>query len=210
MGMFIKVCGMRQSANVQEVARLKPDLMGFIFYPKSKRFVGEDFDPSIVKSVMPEVQTVGVFVNEEVEKVLSLVRKYSLDFVQLHGNESPASCQAIREKGIKVLKAFCIHNEFDWTALEPYTDSCDYFLFDTSTIDYGGSGVKFNWKILENYKLAKPFVLSGGIGPEDADIIKSIQHPQLAGIDINSRFEVEPGLKNVGLLQTFISKIRAK
>lgn len=208
--MFIKVCGMRQGANVQEVARLKPDMMGFIFYPKSKRFVGDDFDASIVRSVMPEVQTVGVFVNEEVEKVITMVRKYSLDFVQLHGNESPASCQAIREKGIKVLKAFGIHNEFDWTALEPYTDSCDYFLFDTSTKDYGGSGIKFNWKILEDYKLSKPFVLSGGIGPEDADIIKSIQHPKLAGIDINSRFEVEPGLKNVGLLQTFISKIRTK
>jgi len=198
---------MRQGANVQEVARLKPDLMGFIFYPKSKRFVGDDFDSSIVKSVMPEVQTVGVFVNEEVDKVISLVRRYSLDFVQLHGNESPASCQAIREKGIKVLKAFGIHNDFDWTALEPYIDSCDYFLFDTSTKDYGGSGVKFDWNTLIGYKLPNPFVLSGGIGPEDADIIKSIKHPQLSGIDINSRFEIEPGLKDVGLLQSFISKI---
>ena len=199
---------MRQGANVQEVARLKPDLMGFIFYPKSKRFVGDDFDSSIVKSVMPEVQTVGVFVNEEVDKVISLVRRYSLDFVQLHGNESPASCQAIREKGIKVLKAFGIHNDFDWTALEPYIDSCDYFLFDTSTKDYGGSGVKFDWNTLIGYKLPNPFVLSGGIGTEDADIIKSIKHPQLSGIDINSRFEIEPGLKDVGLLQSFISKIR--
>jgi Phosphoribosylanthranilate isomerase len=208
--MFIKVCGMRQGANVQEVARLKPDLMGFIFYPKSKRFVGEDFDPSIIRSVMPEVQTVGVFVNEEVDSIISLVRKYSLDFVQLHGNESPASCQMLRDKGIKVLKAFGIHNEFDWTALEPYTASCDYFLFDTSTRDYGGSGVKFDWNTLNNYKLPTPFVLSGGIGPEDADVIKSIKHPQLEGIDINSRFEVEPGLKDAGLLQTFITKVRTK
>ena len=208
--MFIKVCGMREGANVQEVTRLKPDLMGFIFYPKSKRFVGDDFDLSIVRSVMPEVQTVGVFVNEEVDKIISLVRKYSLDFVQLHGNESPASCQMLRDKGIKVLKAFGIHNEFDWTALEPYTASCDYFLFDTSTKDYGGSGVKFNWNTLNNYKLPTPFVLSGGIGPEDADVIKSISHPQLAGIDINSRFEVEPGLKDAGLLQTFIAKFRTK
>lgn len=199
---------MRYGANIQEVARLKPDLMGFIFYPRSKRFVGEDFDPALVKSVMPEIQTVGVFVNEEVEKIISQVRRYSLDFVQLHGNESPASCQMLREKGIKVLKAFGIHHDFDWSALLPYIDSCDYFLFDTSTKDFGGSGVKFNWNTLTNYELTKPFVLSGGIAPEDADSIKGIKHPQMAGIDINSCFETEPGLKDVNRLQLFVSKIR--
>lgn len=206
--MFIKVCGMRQGANIQEVAKLKPDMMGFIFYPKSKRFVGDEFDPILIKSVMPEVQTVGVFVNEEVEKVVSLVRKYGLDFVQLHGNESPVSCEIMQSKGIKVLKSFGMSNEFDWSALDSYVNACDYFLFDTSTKNYGGSGVKFDWSTLNKYTLAKPFVLSGGIGSEDAEAIKRLNHPQLAGIDINSCFEVEPGLKNIGLLRSFIIKIR--
>ena len=199
---------MREGANIQEVAMLKPDLMGFIFYPKSKRFVGEDFDASLIQSVMPEIQTVGVFVNEEVEKINFLIRKYKLDFVQLHGNESPAMCQMIRKKGTKVLKAFGIHNNFEWNALDPYVDSCDYFLFDISTKDYGGSGLKFEWNTLNNYKLSHPFVLSGGIGLDDAEAIKKMKHSQLAGIDNNSKFEIEPGLKNVDLLQSFVSKIR--
>jgi phosphoribosylanthranilate isomerase len=206
--MFVKVCGMRESANIQEVARLKPDLMGFIFYPKSKRYVGEDFAPAIIQGVMPEVQTVGVFVNEEVERVMTLVRKYHLDFVQLHGNESPASCQKIKDKGVKVLKAFGIHENFDWEILGPYIGSCDYFLFDTSTKDYGGSGKKFTWNILDNYKQLYPFVLSGGIAPEDGVAIRKIGHPQLAGIDINSCFEKEPGLKDAGKLEKFMNEVR--
>ena len=206
--MFIKVCGMRNSANIQEVARLKPDLMGFIFYSKSKRYVGEDFDPALVQAVMPEVQTVGVFVNEDVEKVLALAYRYHFDFVQLHGNESPASCQKIRDKGVKVLKAFGIHTDFDWNILEPYIGSCDYFLFDTSTNDYGGSGKKFVWETLNNYKLLYPFILSGGIAPEDAEAIKKIGHRQLAGIDINSCFEIGPGLKDVKKLENFFTKVR--
>ena len=206
--MFIKVCGMRDSANIHEVARLNPDLMGFIFYPKSKRYVGEGFDPALVKSVMPEVQTVGVFVNEETDKVISLVRKYNLGFVQLHGNESPAICHKIREIGVKVMKAFGVHDNFDWSVLDSYVNSCDYFLFDTSTKDYGGSGQKFDWETLNNYKIQHPFVLSGGIAAEDALAIKKICHPQLAGIDINSCFELEPGLKDVAKIRRFMNEVR--
>ena len=206
--MFIKVCGMRDKANIQEVAKLKPDLMGFIFYPKSKRYVGEHFDPVLIQAVMPEVQTAGVFVNEDVEKVLVTIRKYNLDYVQLHGNESPAICKKIKDKGAKVLKAFGIHDNFDWKIPEPYIGYCDYFLFDTSTKDFGGSGKKFDWNNLNDYQLQYPFVLSGGIAPEDAQAIKNIQHPQLAGIDINSCFEIEPGLKNVAKIGKFIREIK--
>lgn len=205
--MIIKICGMRDSANIQEIVQLKPTMMGFIFYPKSKRYVGEDFKPSLVQTVMPEVQTVGVFVNEETDKVIRLSRQYKLDYVQLHGNESPYMCKEIREEGIKVLKAFGIHPNFDWNMLNPYIDACNYFLFDTSTKGYGGSGQKFDWKILHNYKLQYPFILSGGINPDDAQHIKSINHSQLAGIDLNSCFEVEPGLKDVNKLRTFLKTL---
>jgi phosphoribosylanthranilate isomerase len=205
--MLIKICGMRDSANIQEVASLKPDLMGFIFYPKSKRYVGEDFNPNIVHNLMPEVLTTGVFVNVEIEHMLSITKKYRFDFVQLHGNESPAYCKEAQEE-VKVLKAFGIHNEFDWSALEPYQKYCDYFLFDTSTKDYGGSGQKFDWNMLDQYKLQHPFFLSGGISSDDSLNIRNIKSRYMAGIDINSKFEITPGLKDLPLLNEFIKKIR--
>jgi phosphoribosylanthranilate isomerase len=205
--MIIKVCGMRDCQNIHEVAKLKPNMMGFIFYPKSKRYVGEDFEPASLQTVMPEVQTVGVFVNEETDRVIALSRRYKLDFVQLHGNESPYMCEEIKEKGIKVLKAFGIHADFDWKILNPYIGACDYFLFDTNTQNYGGSGQKFDWNILHNYKLQYPFILSGGIGPEDVETIKKIKHLQLAGIDLNSCFEIEPGFKDILKLQTFMKAL---
>lgn len=207
--MLIKICGMRDSANIQEVAALKPDLMGFIFYLKSKRYVGEGFDPGIVRALMPEILTVGVFVNLEIESMICIARKYRFDYVQLHGNESPGYCKEVQEEGIKVMKAFGIHNEFDWSAVQPYQKVCDYFLFDTNTKIYGGSGQKFDWGILDGYKLQHPFFLSGGIGPDDTSEIKKLKNPYLAGIDINSRFETEPGLKDIHLLKGFIKKIRS-
>jgi phosphoribosylanthranilate isomerase len=206
--MFIKVCGMRNSANIEEVKRLKPDMMGFIFYPKSKRYVGENFNPEIIQSLMPEVETVGVFVNEEFEDLESFVSKFNFDYLQLHGNESPEYCHHAMEHGIDVIKAFGLHPDFDWTSLEPYTDVCKYFLFDTSTKGYGGSGQKFDWNILNSYKLSHPFILSGGIGPDDVETIKSIKHPQFAGIDINSCFEIEPGFKDTKKLELFFDGMR--
>jgi phosphoribosylanthranilate isomerase len=206
--MLIKICGMRDSANIRQVAALKPDLMGFIFYPKSKRYVGEDFDLKLVYSLMPEILTVGVFVNLETEALLAIAKKYRFDYVQLHGNESPGYCKEVREEGIKVLKAFGIHDNFDWSTLLPYQKVCDYFLFDTSSKDFGGSGQKFNWNILGQYTIQKPFFLSGGISPEDISNIKNIANPNLKGIDINSKFEIEPGLKNIELIKVFIEKIR--
>lgn len=206
--MVIKVCGMRNNTNIAEVAALKPDWMGFIFYPKSQRFVGENFDEVLPVSVMPEISTVGVFVNEEYEKMKFLAKKYQFDYVQLHGNESPNYCRRIMEEGFKVLKAFGIHAGFDWQSINEYQDACDYFLFDTSTKNYGGSGQKFDWNLLKDYMLPKKFILSGGIGPDDWQVINESSHPMMAGIDINSQFEIEPGLKNVQALKTFIQNVR--
>lgn len=206
--MLIKICGMRESANIQEVAALKPDLMGFIFYAKSKRYVGDSFNSDIVHNLMPEIQTAGVFVNVEIEAMLSIAKKYRFDYIQLHGNESPGYCKEAQEDGFKVLKAFGIYSGFDWEALKPYKKVCDYFLFDTSTKDYGGSGQKFNWDILSQYKLQHPFFLSGGISPDDVLPIKNLNNPYLAGIDINSKFEIESGIKDINLLKRFLEAIR--
>lgn len=199
---------MRESANIREVAALKPNWMGFIFYPKSKRYVGTDFNPALVQSLMPEINTVGVFVNEEYQDMIAIARKYKFNMVQLHGNESPKYCNSAQEEGFEVIKAFGINENFDWAILEPYSGVCKYFLFDTSTKDYGGSGKKFDWRVLESYPLSTPFILSGGIGPDDAEAVKSITIPKFAGIDINSCFEIHPALKDMSLLKPFVSKIR--
>jgi phosphoribosylanthranilate isomerase len=198
---------MRNHANILEVTDLKPDLLGFIFYRNSKRFVGDNFNPEIIHALKHNIKTVGVFVNELPEIILEKLMLYKFDFIQLHGTESPEYCHEINKK-CKILKSFGIHDKFDWSALDAYISVCDYFLFDTSTKEYGGSGMKFNWHLLENYHFAKPIFLSGGIGPDDVEKIKELQIPNLAGIDINSKFETEPGLKNAGLLKTFINNLR--
>jgi phosphoribosylanthranilate isomerase len=206
--MIIKVCGMRDSANIKEIAKIKPDWLGFIFYPKSKRYVGENFNPEIVQLLMPDIQTVGVFVNEDYENLIQLAGKYNFNLLQLHGNESPEYCISAKKKGYKIIKAFGIHNEFNWNTLNQYTQSCDYFLFDTSTKDYGGSGQKYNWDILSKYTGDKPFLVSGGITPEDASQIKQINYSKFAGVDINSGFEIEPGLKDTKKTEYFINELR--
>jgi Phosphoribosylanthranilate isomerase len=202
--MLIKICGMRDSANIQQVAALQPDWMGFIFYPKSKRYVGKEF----VHPCVPGVKTVAVFVDEEPGSVRDIVNDNRFDFAQLHGDESPAYCKTIKDYGIHVIKAFGIYEGFNWQKLKPYQEVCDYFLFDTSTANYGGSGRKFDWQILENYRLSKPFLLSGGIGPDDAAEIQTIKHPVLAGIDLNSKFETAPALKDIEKLRIFLTELR--
>jgi phosphoribosylanthranilate isomerase len=204
----LKICGMRDSTNIEEVGKLNPDLMGFIFYPKSKRYVGKDFNPVILKNLSPDIKTVAVFVNESIEQIIQTISKYKFSYVQLHGSETPEYCISLKNKGIKILKAFGIHSSFEWSILPSYQDACDYFLFDTSTSDYGGSGKKFGWELLDNYHGSKPFFLSGGIEPQDGDKIAGFHHPSLAGIDINSRFEIEPGLKDVCLLHEFSQKLK--
>jgi len=206
----IKVCGMRDPENISGVVAALPDYLGFIFYPKSKRFVG--FEPSTeVMAVVPDsVKKVGVFVNETPEKVMQTVQNWDLDVVQLHGHETPEYCRQIQNSGITVFKAFSVDESFDFATLEVYSGVCDYFLFDTKGQLPGGTGQKFNWQLLENYKGDVPFFLSGGIGPDDLEAVLRFSHPQLFGIDVNSGFEISPALKDVEKVKTFISGIRSK
>ena len=150
----------------------------------------------------------GVFVNETKENIIETTERFALDFVQLHGNESPEFCEEIGKEGVKVIKAFSIEDSFPIEMVKEYESVCDYFLFDTKTLQYGGSGKKFNWEVLSHYRGNKPFLLSGGISPEDAESIRQFQHPMCIGIDINSKFEISSALKNVGLVKQFINKVR--
>jgi phosphoribosylanthranilate isomerase len=207
-GLKIKVCGMRDPENISGVVAALPDYLGFIFYPKSKRFVDFEPLPEVLSIVPDSVKKVGVFVDEAPEKVLETVQNWNLDVVQLHGNESSEYCQQIQDSGITVFKAFSVDDQFDFEILNAYSGVCDYFLFDTKGQLPGGTGKKFNWQLLENYKGDVPFFLSGGIDSDDIDAITQFIHQQLFGIDINSGFEISPALKDVEKVRSFISRIR--
>lgn len=199
---------MRNPENIDAVCAAMPDFIGFIFYPKSKRFVGENPDETIFKRVPSTIKKAGVFVNEEKEQLLSVCKKYRLEVAQLHGAEPPEYCRWIRDHGLMVLKAFPLDDDFDFSQLDDYIPAVDYFLFDTKGKLPGGTGEKFNWKILNRYRGPVPFFLSGGIGPDDAGDILKMDHPQLVALDINSGFELRPGLKDAAKTASFIQKIR--
>ncbi|WP_316829050.1 phosphoribosylanthranilate isomerase [Pedobacter miscanthi] len=207
----LKVCGMRLAANIAAVAELQPDYLGFIFYEKSPRLISE-VSAELIKYIPSEIKTVGVFVNEELEKVKEKVILLKLKAVQLHGNESPAFCESLKSDfaSLEVIKSFGIDEDFDFSTLEPYLNVADYFLFDTKTKAHGGSGKTFNWPILANYTYSKPYFLSGGIDLEHTTAIKNIQDERLFAIDINSRFEIEPGLKDVEQIKEFIKEMSTK
>ena len=198
---------MKIPENIQAVAALQPNLMGFIFYPKSPRYA-EPLDFTTLNSLPKSIKKIGVFVNESLEDILTIVTKYNLDGVQLHGTELVMMCKELRKAGFIVIKAFPIAEAYNFKVTKSYEGSCDYFLFDTKTDAYGGSGLKFNWGMLEEYVGETPFLLSGGIAPDDAEAILKIDHPMFAGIDLNSKFEVKPGLKNVELLSGFLKEIK--
>jgi phosphoribosylanthranilate isomerase len=206
----IKVCGMRDPENISGVVAALPDYLGFIFYPKSKRFVGYETATELMEFVPDSVRKTGVFVDENPEKVLGICQNLHLDVAQLHGHESPEYCKQIKDSGITVFKAFSVDESFDFTTLKAYAGVCDYFLFDTKGQLPGGTGQKFNWQLLENYQGDIPFFLSGGIGAGDVEAVLDFQHPQLFGIDINSGFEISPALKDVEKVKYFISAIRSK
>ena len=205
----IKICGMKFAANIAAVASLQPDYLGFIFYGQSPRFIS-DVSAELIKYIPSEIKTVGVFVNEDLEVVKKKVNLYQLKAVQLHGNEAPGYCADLKSTlgGIEVIKAFGVDEEFDFSILDGYNDVVDYFLFDTKTKAHGGSGKTFDWKILENYELNKAYFLSGGIDLEHAAAIKQIEDSRLYALDINSRFEVEPGVKDVEKVKAFITAIK--
>ncbi len=206
--MKIKVCGMKYEGNVADVAALSPDFMGFIFYPKSKRFVGLDFERQHIQNISPAIKKVAVFVNAFVNEVVEFSRIYGISTVQLHGDETPETCRAIKEEGFTVIKAFGVSEDFNFDILKAYEDVVDFFLFDTKTVDYGGSGQTFSWNILKNYQLNKPFFLSGGLDADNLEKVKEISHPQLYAVDLNSKFETEPAIKNIELLEKAFKNIR--
>jgi len=203
--MKIKICGMKYPDNIIEVGALLPDYMGFIFWEKSARF----FDGEIPK-LDESIKKVGVFVNESVENIIEKINKYNLQAIQLHGKESVEFCQDLKSKindKIEIIKVFSVGYDFDFAVLKPFENACDYFLFDTKGKLPGGNGTTFNWKILEKYKSEKHFFLSGGIGIEEIPTINNLKLPIYA-IDVNSRFEIEPGLKNKNLLYSFIQNLK--
>lgn len=202
--MIVKVCGMRNAENIREVERAGADLLGFIFYAKSPRFVTEA-NEAILNCPLKKV---GVFVNAPTAEILQTAKDYKLDYIQLHGNESPEECLALRKEGFAVFKALPVESADDLRKTESYEGTVDYFLFDTKCADYGGSGKRFNWSVLSHYKGKTPFLLSGGINPDSIDDLLKFHHPQLAGIDLNSGFESAPAMKDALALNIFITKFR--
>lgn len=201
----VKICGMREPVNIQQVASLYPDFMGFIFYEKSPRYVGSDF--TVPENFPSGIKKVGVFVNASKELITSTCEKLGLKWVQLHGHESVEYVADLQRTGLKIVKAFSVDDEFDFNKTTTYAPYVSYFLFDTKGKNFGGNGQRFNWSLLYKYKGTIPFFLSGGIGLEHMAEIKSIQHPMFAGIDVNSGVEEVPGKKNLARVQELIQQL---
>ena len=208
MNVLIKVCGMREPDNIREILTLDPDFLGLIFYPKSSRYVTS---PTLINNIRfgQNTKKTGVFVNATEDEIMQKVKLYELQAVQLHGEESVVLCRSLRNKGVLVLKAFQIYAAEDFEDTLLYNDQVDYFLFDTKTASYGGSGSKFDWSLLDAYHGNTPFFLSGGIGPDDVQAIQKINHPLFRVVDLNSRFEIAPAIKSYKLLQQFIKQLNS-
>lgn len=243
--MQVKVCGMRDADNIREVSQLGVDMIGFIFYPKSPRYVQmisskagiiPDYsEERIKKNIAKEASggeavpvssessatseklpaRVGVFVDDMPQNIVTRVYNYNLDYIQLHGNEPRETIENLRltiepdiHPGIKIIKAISVSTAEDIQKYKEYVGAVDLFLFDTKCKTVGGSGEQFDWQVLEHYDGDTPFLLSGGIGPDDAERVKSFQHPKCIGIDLNSKFEIEPALKDVEKLRKFLLKVK--
>lgn len=191
---------MREAENTREVEALGIDMMGFIFWPKSKRYVSE-----LPEYLPKRCKRVGVFVDEDIEQVKRIANDFALDFIQLHGSESP---DFVRSLNHRIIKAFNIATAEDLEQTKAYEGLVDYFLFDTKAQLPGGSGQQFDWNILDAYNGDTPFLLSGGIGLDDAERVKAFHHEKCIGIDLNSRFELAPGLKDVDEIKKFLEKVR--
>ena len=211
--MKLKVCGMKYQDDIQAVANLQPDYLGFIFHEPSPR----NFENSIPE-FSDSIKKVGVFVDEKIEFISRQIEKHRLDAVQLHGHESPEACRILRHAEldsashpIEIIKVFSIKDVFDFSVLDPYEEVCDFFLFDTKGKLPGGNGYGFNWDILKDYPSTKPFFLSGGIGLDETEKIKEFINSDASkycfAIDVNSKFEIEPGRKNSEELKEFKKRL---
>lgn len=207
--LLVKVCGMRELDNMACLAHLPIDLMGFIHYPPSPRWVGTNLTAQVLDAVLPShVGRVGVFVDSPIEEVERAVLRLGLTHLQLHGHEPIAEVRRMRAQlGLPILKAVGIATRADIDLALSYADEVDYLLLDTKTKTYGGSGSQFDWTLLKAYTASTPFLLSGGIGAEDAELVRSIQHPALRGVDLNSRFESDPARKDADRLATFLDQL---
>ena len=211
---------MRELENIQAVEQLNIDMIGLIFWPGSPRCVNKEAPRMVTvsvdsmrngKALNKKVARVGVFVDGMLENIVANVKSYGLQYVQLHGSESPTMIGNLRrmlDPGIRVIKALSIGSPADIAHYKEYGDLVDMFLFDTKCKSMGGSGKQFDWSVLDTYDGHTPFLLSGGIGPGDAARVKAFCHPHFAGIDLNSRFEKEPGIKDVEALRTFLAEVR--
>lgn len=215
--MLVKVCGLREAENIRAVSSLDIDWIGFIFYPPSPRYMLDaqgSFSAlaavpvSISAPASPRPRRVGVFVDESLERMAEIAEAFQLDYLQLHGNETPDTCYALQKRGFAIIKAFSVACGSDLRQTAAYEGRADYFLFDTRCTGYGGSGRCFDWTILAGYTGQTPFLLSGGIGPAHLETLRSFRHPRLAGIDLNSAFESCPGRKDIGKLADFIRAYR--
>lgn len=186
---------MREIHNIRSVAAQEPSFMGFIFYKESPRYVGDNFQ--IPPEVSLSIKRIGVVVNESVSTMQYLFRQHHLHYVQLHGDERVETVRTLYESGISLIKAFRINDAFDFSNVIPYAPYIEYFLFDTKGKKYGGNAKRFNWRMLDSYTGDVPFLLSGGIGTEHLHEVEQLQHPRLAGIDVNSGVEVAPGVKDI-------------
>lgn len=222
--MIIKVCGMRQADNIREVARTGIDWMGMIFYDKSPRNVETlptnagiipDNASEAAFAIPGNIKRVGAFVDEMPQTIITKTVLYSLDIIQLHGSETPTLIRNLRativpdlRRELKIMKAISVREPSDLGICEQYEDCADLFLFDTKCPSKGGSGEKFDWDVLKAYRGCLPFILSGGIGPDDAERVKAFHHDKLIGIDLNSRFETAPALKDTEAIRRFVNSIR--
>jgi len=204
--MKIKVCGLKYPDNIKAVADLAPDYVGFIYYGRSPRFV-DDITTDTLANLPAPIYKTAVFVDADLQEISRLIEQYEFDAIQLHGNEDAEFANSFRDK-VQVIKAFGLNEDFDFSQLNTYANKVDYFLFDTKTDAHGGSGKTFNWDVLEKYKLNVPFFLSGGLSLDNLEQVAKITHPQFYGVDLNSKFETSPGLKDIEKLKQAFSLIK--
>lgn len=207
--MRIKICGLRNRENILELVPLQPGFMGFIFYPHSPRYVGDDPDPELFSSVPEGIVKIGVFVNSHIDHIRQLAVRFGLGGIQLHGEETSETAKELKKEGLLVIKAIGVAEIIDASVISEQSRTCDFVLLDTKTKGHGGSGKKFNWDLIRAVPTHVQFMLSGGIGPSDSQAIRGIRHPGLTGVDINSGFETEPGLKDAHLVKLFINDLKS-